>query len=68
MSAGLKQREVAKTLGVGLRHYQKIESGECESRPSNWDKLETLFDTPQRELRRDDSDYSVTKPTVKGVA
>lgn len=48
---GLTQEQVAKILGVGLRHYKKIESGETLGSIPIWDTLEDLLDVNQRVLR-----------------
>lgn len=49
--AGMTQQQVADELGVGLRHYIKLESGECLGSVTVWDALEDLFHLPQRFLR-----------------
>ena len=51
MEAGMTQKEVAEHLGITLRPYQYIESGETLGSINIWDKLEDLFDIPQRKLR-----------------
>ena len=48
---GMTQEQVAKILGVGLRHYKKIESGETLGSIPIWDTLEDLLDVNQRGLR-----------------
>lgn len=48
---GLTQQAVADYLGIGLRHYQKIEYGEIEGAIWVWDQLEDLFAIHQRQLR-----------------
>ena len=50
-SAGLTQQALADRLGVGLRHYKKIESGETLGSISIWDELEDLLRVNQRVLR-----------------
>ena len=50
-TAGLTQQQVADRLGIGLRHYKKIESGETLGSIAIWDALEDLFGIPQRTLR-----------------
>ena len=48
---GLTQQQMAKHLGVTVRTYQRIESGEVLGSIKYWDKLEDLFETNQRILR-----------------
>lgn len=50
-AAGMKQREVARALGITIRYYQKIEAGDHEGRCALWDKLQDLFGIEQRQLR-----------------
>lgn len=49
--AGLTQQQVADRLGIGLRHYKKIESGETLGSIAIWDALEDLLMVHQRVLR-----------------
>lgn len=49
---GMTQQQVANHLGISLRNYQKMESGELLGRIVCWDMLEDLFSIHQRELRR----------------
>lgn len=51
MAAGLTQQQMAERLGVGLRHYKKIESGESEGSIRVWDTLEDITGIHQRKLR-----------------
>lgn len=51
-AAGMTQQQMADKLGVGLRHYKKIESGETLGSIEMWDMMEDLFNVHQRELRR----------------
>ena len=48
---GMTQQAVADYLGIGLRQYQRIESGESLGSIDMWDALEDLFLTHQRKLR-----------------
>ncbi len=48
---GLTQQAMADKLGVGLRHYKKIESGETLGSIPLWDELEDLLEVNQRVLR-----------------
>ncbi len=48
---GLTQQAMADKLGVGLRHYQKIESGDTNGSFEIWDVLEDLLGIHQRILR-----------------
>lgn len=50
-AAGLTQQQMAETLGVGLRHYKKIESGETLGSIPLWDDLEDMLEVNQRVLR-----------------
>lgn len=49
--AGMTQKQVAEHLGITVRSYQRIESGEFLSCIKHWDALEDLFGIHQRELR-----------------
>lgn len=49
--AGMTQKEVADNLGITIRSYQRIESGELLGSISHWDALEDLFKIHQRKLR-----------------
>lgn len=53
MGSGMTQRETATAIGVSERTYQRIEAGTREGKARVWDKLETLFGLPQRQLRED---------------
>ena len=48
---GMTQQDMADKLGVGLRHYKKIESGETLGSIPLWDDLEDLLEVNQRVLR-----------------
>ena len=50
-AAGLTQQEMADKLGIGLRHYQKIEYAEINGSFAVWDALEDLLGVHQRILR-----------------
>ena len=50
-AAGMTQQTMADKLGVGLRHYKKIESGETLGSIPLWDELEDLLEVNQRVLR-----------------
>ncbi len=56
-SAGKTQREMAEYLGITIRSYQRMESGDYIGRISHWDALEDLFKIHQRELRSMTKDY-----------
>ena len=47
----MTQQEVADYLGIDLRYYQKIESGDRTGDFEIWDNLEDLFAIHQRILR-----------------
>lgn len=49
--AGMTQQEVAEKLGITVRMYQRIESGNALGKITHWDNLEDLFNVPQRKLR-----------------
>lgn len=49
--AGMTQQQVADKLGIGLRHYKKLESGETLGSIELWDELEDTFKVHQRVLR-----------------
>ena len=49
--AGLTQQQMADKLGIGLRHYQKIEYAELGGSFEVWDALEDLLGEHQRKLR-----------------
>lgn len=49
--AGMTQKQVAESLEVSIRSYQRIESGEMLGSIKNWDTLEDLFNIHQRKLR-----------------
>ncbi len=48
---GLTQQAMADKLGIGLRHYQKIEYAELNGSFEVWDALEDLLGVHQRILR-----------------
>ncbi len=50
-NAGLTQQQVADKLGIGLRYYKSLESGERLGGIELWDTLEDLFKIHQRKLR-----------------
>ena len=51
---GMTQQQVAEHLGISLRHYQRMDSGEIIGFVELWDDLEDLFSIHQRKLREDD--------------
>ena len=51
-AAGLTQQQVAERLGITLRSYQRIESGEMLGSIRVWDELEEFFDIYQKKLRQ----------------
>lgn len=50
-AAGLTQQATADKLGISLRYYQRIESGENDGAFEIWDALEDLLGIHQRKLR-----------------
>ncbi len=49
--AGLTQQQMADKLGINLRYYKAIESGERLGSIEIWDKLEEFFSIHQKTLR-----------------
>ena len=49
--AGMTQQQMADRLGIGLRHYKKIESGETLGSIPLWDDMEDILEVNQRVLR-----------------
>ena len=60
---GLTQEQVASYLGIKLRSYQDIEYGKTLGSIKHWDKLEDLFQIPQRRLREVGDDGTKSLPT-----
>lgn len=54
--AGLTQQAMADKLGVNLRYYKAIESGERLGAIWVWDELEDFFNVNQRVLRENHPD------------
>ncbi len=52
VAAGMTQQAVADALGMSLRNYCKVESGDVLGTIETWDALEDMFAIHQRELRR----------------
>lgn len=48
---GMTQQQMADKLGISLRHYKYIESGQVIGSVELWDKLEDMFNVHQRVLR-----------------
>ncbi len=61
---GLTQQAMADKLGVGLRHYQKIESGDTNGSFEIWDALEDLLGIHQRILREVSSNHHVPEENL----
>ena len=53
----MRQKQVAEYLGISEAHYQKIEYGKVIGKITYWDKLEDLFNVPQRKLREIEENY-----------
>ena len=51
LKAGMTQKQVAEYLRITEQHYQRIEYGRVIGKIEIWDKLEDLFNYPQRILR-----------------
>ena len=47
----LTQKELARQLNISTNHYQAIELGKQQGSIAVWDKLEDIFNIPQRQLR-----------------
>lgn len=54
LDKGMTQQQVADYLDIGVRYYQKIESGDRTGGIRLWDDLEDLFSIHQRMLRQTD--------------
>ncbi|MFG6329280.1 MAG: helix-turn-helix domain-containing protein [Lachnospiraceae bacterium] len=59
--AGMTQQQVADKLNIGLRHYQKIESGDTNGSFEVWDALEDILGIHQRKLREISNNRHVLK-------
>ncbi|MCR5336643.1 MAG: helix-turn-helix domain-containing protein [Synergistes sp.] len=59
--SGMTQPQLAELLKITLRHYQRIEYGECIGSTRIWDALETLFGIPQIKLRTNSVDETDKK-------
>lgn len=53
---GLTQQTVADYLGINIRYYKAIETGDKLGAIWIWDKLEDLLETNQRVLRENHLD------------
>ncbi len=51
LAKGLTVEQVAEYLGIAINSYKNIEWGYRNTKPDNWDKLEDILGTPQRQLR-----------------
>lgn len=49
--AGLTQQQLADKLGISLRYYQNIETGDRTGDFNLWDELEDITGIHQRKLR-----------------
>ena len=65
-AAGLPQQEMADKLGIGLRHYQKIEYAEINGSFAVWDALEDLLGVHQRILRETSDNHPGTTERQSG--
>lgn len=54
---GMTQQNVADYLGISLRYYQNIETGNRTGDFKIWDDLEDLFNLHQRKLREISENY-----------
>lgn len=59
--AGMTQQQMADRLNIGLRHYQKIESGDTNGSFEVWDALEDILKIHQRILREIEGNHHVPK-------
>lgn len=53
VSLGITQKQIAQQLGISVRFYQHIEAGARKGSIELWDKIEDIFNVPQRLLRAD---------------
>lgn len=53
---GLGQSEIAEQLGISVRHYRRIESGQSFLNQDSLNRLEDLFKLPQRILLAENLD------------
>ncbi len=60
---GLTQQQVADQLGISLRYYRMIESGDRTGDFEIWDDLEDMFKIHQRSLR----EISTNKPVKRDM-
>lgn len=60
-AAGMTQQQMADKLGICLRYYQSIESGDKTGDFTLWDTLEDITGIHQRKLREISSNYRVPK-------
>ena len=56
---GMTQQKMADTLGLTLRHYQKIEYADLNGAFEVWDALEDLLGVHQRILREVSDNHHV---------
>ena len=62
---GMTQQAMADYLGIGLRHYQKIEYADLNGSFEVWDALEDLLGVHQRILRDSSSNYHDLKESLQ---
>lgn len=58
---GLTQQQTADLLGIGLRHYQKLEANQTNGSFELWDALEDILGKHQRILRENEDNHRVLK-------
>ncbi len=58
---GLTQQQTADLLGIGLRHYQKLEANQTNGSFELWDALEDILGKHQRILRENGDNHRVLK-------
>lgn len=59
--AGMTQQQIADSLGISLRYYQNIESGDRTGDFAIWDMLEDITGVHQRVLRENVNTHHVPK-------
>ena len=64
-AAEITQKELGQLLNVSPQTISHLERGRSNGRVPLWDKLETILNTSQRELRQLSVNYSTTGPPVK---
>lgn len=64
LAAGMTQQQIAEKLGISLRYYQHIESGQRIGDFTIWDELEDITGIHQRILRQNKSNHLDTEDNL----